>query len=313
MAINQNQAYYDLCNLNSALSQQLIKNGFPNSIHYLKDIASVKVGMFKYKNIEKIPNLTSEILETIVLFNNFLCFYNQPGLGLVLCRYIITSPFNEYLRPESVNLIAINGTTIATNVPYKDIILVRDNSLDIIPFICMIEYIRKIEQCDTSVFKVLNVAALPLVLAGNKKISKQLNEMAKKIIGGDSFIAGDDTLLDNLKAFDIDLKINPLDIYELKTKYKNECVASLGIYTIEQKKERKIVSEVSSQNEYTDSIYEDMRTQRQFFVDKLNKMYGLDIELIETKRVIAERHIQDTVEMMSGQEEKKDDTKNEKD
>lgn len=312
MAINQNQAYYDLCNLNSTLSQQLIKNGFPNSIHYLKDIASVKVGMFKYENIEKIPNLTSEILESIVLFNNFLCFYKHPALGLILCRYIVCSPFNEYLRPNAVNLVAINGSTLATNVPYKDIILVKDNSLDIIPFITMVEYIRKIEQCDTSVFKVLNVAALPLVLAGNKKISTQLNNMAKKIIGGDSFIAGDDTLLDNLKAFDIDLKINPLDIYELKTKYKNECVASLGIYTIEQKKERKIVSEVSSQNEYTDSIYEDMRTQRQRFVDKLNEMYGLDIKLIETKRVIAERHIKDTVEMM-GQEDTKDDSANEKD
>ena len=222
----------------------------------------------------------------------------------------ICSPFNYYLKPSRVNLLAINGETIATNVPYEDIILVKDNSLDIIPFITMVEYIRKIEQCDTSVFKVLNVAALPLVLAGNKKLANHLNVVAKKIIGGDSFIAGDDTLLDNLKAFDIDLKINPLDIYELKTKYKNECVASLGIYTIEQKKERKIVSEVSSQNEYTDSIYEDMRTQRQYFVDKLNEMYGLDIELIETKRVIAERHIKDTIEM-SGMEEGKDDTTNE--
>ena len=310
MSINQNQAYYDLVNLNSTLSQQLIKNGFPNSIHYLKDIASVKVGMFKYENIEKIPNLTSEILESIILFNNFLCFYDSPHVGKILCRYIISSPFNEYLRPKTVNLMAINGETIATNVPYDDIILVKDNALDIIPFITMVEYIRKIEQCDTSVFKVLNVAALPLVLAGNKKISSQLNAMAKKIIGGEAFIAGDDTLLENLKGFDIDLKINPLDIYELKTKYKNECVASLGIYTIEQKKERKIVSEVSSQNEYTDSIYEDMRTQRQRFVDLLNEKYGLDIKLIETKRVIAERHIKDTVEMM-GMEEKQHDSTNE--
>ena len=88
--INQNQEYYDLLNLNSALSQALIKEGFPNSIHYLKDIASVKVGMFKYKNIEKIPDLTSEILESIILFNNFLCFYNSKPLGgVILCRYVV--------------------------------------------------------------------------------------------------------------------------------------------------------------------------------------------------------------------------------
>lgn len=298
---NTNQEYYDLCNLNSYLSKQLIKNGFPNSIHYLKDIASVKVGMFKYKGIEKITNLTSEILETAILFNNFLCFYDVPGVGLSLCRYIVNSQFNEYLKPNYVDLLALNGESLAINVPYKDIILVKDNSLDIIPFITMIEYIRKIEMCDTSVFKVLNVAALPLVLAGNKKIAKQLEALAKKIVGGDSFVAGDDTLMDALKAFDIDLKINPLDIYELKTKYKNECISSIGIYTIEQKKERKIVSEVSSQNEYTDSIYEDERSQRERMVRELNERYGtkynFNIELVETKRTIAERHINDTIKM----------------
>lgn len=304
--MNQNQLYYDFMNLNDALSRALIKDGFPNSIHYLKDIASVKVGMFKYKNIEKIPNLTSEIVETIMLFNNFLCFYDVPGVGKLLCRYVIAGELNEYLKPTFVNLLDIHGTTVATGVPYKDLILVRDNSLDIIPFICMVEYIRKIDLCDTSVFKALNVATLPLVITGSKKNVNQANVIAKKLGAPNAFVIGDDSLIDAIKTFDIDIRINPLDIYELKTKYKNECVASLGIYTIEQKKERKIVSEVSSQNEYTDSIYEDMRNQRQSFVDKLNEMYGLDIELIETKRVIAERHIKDTVDMMGM--EKKDDT-----
>lgn len=295
--INQAQEYYAFMNLNDVLNQKLIKEGFLNSIHYLKDIASVKVGMFKYKNIEKIPNMTSEILETIILFNNFLCFYNHPLLGMILCRYRTVSPLNYYLKPDYVDLLAINGETIKTNVPYKDIILVKDNSLDIIPFIPMVEYIRKIEQCDTAVFKALNVSCLPLVISGNKKIAKQATEVAKKLGSTEAFILGDDTMLDVVKAFDIDVKVNPLDIYELKTKYKNECVASLGIYTVEQKKERKIVSEVNSQNEYTDSIYMDAKTVRQQMVDMLNKITGYNIELIETKRVIAEQHISDAVEM----------------
>ena len=297
--MSQEWQYYDFMNLNSALSQRLHKEGFLNSIHYLKDIASVKVGMFRYNGIEQIPNLTSEIFETIVLFNNFLCFYDVPGLGVTLCRYVSNNVFNEYIRPVTVNLIALNGTTLATDVPYEDIVLVRDNSLDIIPFIPMVEYIRKIEQCDIAVFRALTVSTLPLVLVGNKKLATQLNTIAKKIGSPDAFIAGSDEILDNVKAFDIDVKINPLDIYELKTKYKNECVASIGIYTVEQKKERKIVNEVNSQNEYTDSIYEDCRNQRIATFEKLKEKYGIDIEVIETKRVIAEQHIQDTIDMMS--------------
>ena len=308
--INQNQEYYQLVNLNDTLSQALLKNGVPQGIHYLKDIASVKVSMFKYKGIEAIPNLTSEILETIILFNNFLCFYNHPALGIILCRWITTAPFNEYLRPKFVNLLAINGTSIATNVPYDDIILVRDNSMDIIPFITMIEYIRKIEKCDTAVFKALNVATLPLLVAGTKKLANQLNVIAKKLDAPEAFIVGDDQLLDQIKAFDIDVKVNPLDIYELKTKYKNECIASLGIYTVEQKKERKIVSEVSSQNEYTDSIYMDMRNIRKKFVEDLNSKFGLSIELVETKREIAEQHIKDAAEMQPAQGGTENDTPN---
>ena len=242
--------------------------------------------------------MTSEILETIILFNNFLCMYKHPQLGLILCRFRVSGELNEYLKPNYVDLLTIHGDTIATHVPYEDIILVRDNSLDIIPFLPMVEYIRKMEYCDTAVFKALNVACLPLVIAGNKKLATQYNAIAKKLGSPEAFIAGDDTLIDNVKAFDIDIKVNPLDIYELKTKYKNECVSSLGIYTIEQKKERKIVNEVNSQNEYTDSIYMDAKSVRQQMVDMLNKLdNSLQIELIETKRTIAEQHIKDAVEM----------------
>ena len=284
--------YYDFMNLNSALSQALIKQGYIGALHDVKDIASVKVSQFKYKNIEKIPDLTSEILEMALLFNFQLCFYNSPALGWVLCRYVMNSEFNPYLKPVTVNLLTFKGDTIATSVPYKDIILVRDNSMDIIPWICLVEYIQKIEKIDTSLFKVLNIASLPLALVGNKKIAKQLQETAKKLGSTDAFIVGDDTIMDNLKGFNIDVPINPLDIYELKTKYKNECLASIGIYSVEQKKERKIVNEVRSQNDYTDRIYMDMKTQRQAFVEALNKADpSLGIELIETKDIITEESI----------------------
>ena len=73
--------YYDFMNLNHAVSRALIDGKLPYEIHYIKDIMSTKVGMFKYKNIERIPNLTSQILEMALLFSNFLCFYQHPALG----------------------------------------------------------------------------------------------------------------------------------------------------------------------------------------------------------------------------------------
>ena len=289
--------YYDFMNLNSALSQALIKQNYIGALHYVKDIASVKVSEFKYKNIERIPGLTSEIVETIMMFNFQLCFYNSPAIGWILARYVMNSDFNVYLKPKTVNILSLKGDTIETSVPYEDIILVRDNSMDIIPFICMVEYIQKIEKVDTAVFKILDVAALPVGIIGNKKTANQMNAIAKKLGGAEAFIAADDTLMDTVKSFDINVRINPNDVYELKNKFKNECLASIGVYSIEQKKERKLVDEIRSQNDYTERIYMDMRTQRQQFVDALNKADpSLEIELIEVRDLMRDIAIEEVKE-----------------
>lgn len=276
--------YYDFMNPNQALSRALIKEGLMFELHYIKDIGSTKISMFRYKNIEKIKDLTSEIVETALMFHWNLCFYSSIPLGgWVLCKYTPSSLLNMYMKPTTVDLMYLNGDGLANDVPYEDIIIVRDNALNIIPFIPMVEYIRKMQSIDNSVFKILNVAALPLAFVGNKKAANSMKLIAKKIVDGEPIVVGDDSMMDALKAFDMDVKVNPLDIYELKTKYKNECLSSIGIYTVEEKKERKIVSEVASQNDFTDHVYQDMKVQRQSFIDELNKRDpSLNIELVET-------------------------------
>lgn len=286
------QWYYDFMNMNSALSQALIKNGYISSLHYVKDFASLSVSAFKYKNIERLPNLTSEILECAIMFNYCLCFYKSESLGWILCRYIYSGQYNEYLRPVKVNLIALNGKSIATDVPYEDIILVKDNSMDVIPFVCMMEYVQKIDMIDTYTLRMCNVASLPIAITGNKRATNNANQTAKKLFGRDAFIIGDDTITDTVKSFNIDLPVNPLDLYELKTKYRNELLASIGIYSVEEKKERKIVSEVASQNNYVDGIYQDKINQRKRMIDELNaKDSSLGIELIESRQEIIDTSI----------------------
>ena len=64
--------YYDFMNLNHAVSRALIDGKLPYEIHYIKDIMSTKVSMFKYEHIERIPKLTSQILELALMFSNFI-------------------------------------------------------------------------------------------------------------------------------------------------------------------------------------------------------------------------------------------------
>lgn len=286
--------YYDFMNLNHAVSKALVDGKLPYEIHYVKDIMSTSISMFKYENIERIPNLTSQILEIAIMFSNFLCTYKHPALGWVLCRYVCNSVFNEYLRPKTVNLIALNGQSLATDVPYSDIVLFRDNSMDIIPFICINEYIAKIHRVEQTVFKTLAIASLPIAIVANKKMANQLKQVAKNLGNSDPFITGDDSLLDIVKGFNIDVPVSPLDIYELKQKYRNECLSSMGIYSVEEKRERIVTQELVNQNDYTDFVYQDKKMERQRWVDEMNKRDpSLQLKLIEEYEVNVKENIRD--------------------
>ena len=293
--------YYAFTNPNSALMMALHERNLPFGIRYLKDILSVKISMFRYKDIEqKIKGLTSEILETALCFNCMLCFYDS-GAGLGLFRYVPSALFSQYMKPTHVNLFALNGDSIATNVPYEDIVVVRDNSADIIPFIPMVEYIMQVQRIDSTIFKVLNTLSLPIVIAGNKKLTNQLKETAKKLGSTDPYIVGDDNLIDSVKAFNIDMPINPADVYLLKTKYRNELLSSIGIYSVEEKRERKIVSEVASQNDYTDHIYMDMLSQRRRMVRELKQKFGLEVEIQESYKETVKETIAEAMAMARAQ------------
>lgn len=292
--------YYDFMNPNSALAMALHKQDLIFGVRYLKDILSTKISMFRYKGIEKIKGLTSEILETALVFNWFLCFYDS-GAGFGLFRFVPSSMFSKYMKPITVNIIAFNGESIATDVPYEDIIPVRDNSCGIAPFIPMVEYIRQIQRIDDTIFKILNTLSLPIVIAGSKKLTNQLRETAKKLGSSDPYIVGDDQLVDSVKAFNIDMPINPADVYLLKTKYKNELLTSIGIYSVEEKRERKIVSEVASQNDFTDHIYMDMLSQRREFISQLDK-HGIHVELVESYKETVKETVREAFMMAQAQQ-----------
>lgn len=280
--------YFDWINPTSALKQALLKNeAVPFELHYVKDIMSTKLSLFQYKYIERIPDLDSKTLEMALMFSNFLCFYKDAALGWGLYRYVVDSDLDRYLRPITVTINTLKGVTVATGVPFKDIILARDNEFDIPPFLCIFEYLCKMQHIDSNLFKNLDIGCMPLVLAGSKKLVNQYNSLIKKITGGEMLIAADDSLVDAIKGFKIDMPFNPVDIYTLKKEYRNECLTSIGIYSVEDKRERVLKGEQISRNRYVDNVYTDMKLQRKEFIDKLNKAdSSLGIELIEASNII---------------------------
>lgn len=278
-----NMEIYNFYNLNSALDMAKTKGFNIYELRYIKDFVGVKIGMFTYENL---PNeLTSEIIESAITFNNKLCFYKSPALDeLILCRYIPNGEFNYYWKPKTVKLLSLNGYTIAENVDYNNIILVRDNILDITPFLTLCEYISKMQNVELTLTKMIEVLKLPLVFKGDKNSVTSFNKLIEDTLKFKPFAIADKSLTqDGYETFDINFPSSLEEVFSIYKNYRNMTLQSYGIYGIEtQKRERLLVSEVESQNDYIDFIYQDMKTQRENFVKEVNSKYGYNIKLVET-------------------------------
>lgn len=272
----------EYCNYNQ-LAYYLDKQGISNNtafIRWLKDIINVKLGLFMYDNL---PNgLDSQIIENALLFNNFLCFYNDVNLGgLILCRYVCDSAYNMYWLPKRVNLLTLSGVTIKNNVPYEDIIPCRDNALDIIPFITLNGWVDKIIEIEKTIDSNIRIARFPLILKGTKQESAQLKQLIKKMYQCESIVIASSDIANRLESNDIKLSITIDTLYNLLSNYKNQALASIGIYGIVNKKERLVTEEMNSQQEYIDFVYQEMVEQRNDFINKINSKWGYNIKLKE--------------------------------
>lgn len=290
MKPTNNMEYYNFMNLQQYLDQCKVK-GIVRNFRYLKDYVNTKISMFKYKNLPE--GITSRIIETALCFNNFLCFYkNTLFPNGVVARYLPSGDLDEYWRPKKVDIITLTGVPVAYGVPFSDIVPMIDNSMNIIPFVTITEYIEKIAYTETTLMKNVRQARIPAFFSGTKEQVASFNKIIQKTDDEDAFAIADPKATEAMSQYDIKFSIQPKDMIEIMKNYQNWCIQSFGMYAgSSQKAERMLVSEVQSQTDYSDTIYQDEKDCRTEFIEAINKKFGLKIELVESYREYMEDHI----------------------
>lgn len=247
---------------------------------WVKDIMGIATSMFQYKNLPY--KLTSQILEEALLFRNYLCFYKSQTIDeVVLCTYRYGGQYDLYWKPVKVDLFTLSGQPLATNVPYEDIVLIRDNTLDIIPFITMESWINKIIEMEKTLGILVKLIRFPTVLTGDKTEVAMLKQMLKKNIDCEGFVIGSKVSGNRLQQNDIKLPCDVDDMFNLIDKYKNLALGSIGVYGVEEKRERVVTEEITARNDMVDFVYTQRVEERKKAINECNKRWGLNIELLE--------------------------------
>lgn len=272
--------YYDWNNLEHYLS----KKGIAYDIswyRWVKDIINTKITMFSYENVEKY-GLTSEIIEKALMFNNFLCYADVPGIGFGMYRWRRGSEFNMYWKPVTVELLTFSGRTVATDFPYENIVLCRDNPMDIIPFITLNSYIEEILEKEKTLDNIFTWLSLPVMLSGDKEQVAAFKQIANKAKMRDPFAFTGKKFSEHLETFDIKLPVELIEVYDIMKKYKGMALASMGIYEVDEKRERIVTSEIQAQNDYVDFVYTGMYNERKRAIEECNRKFGTQIRLLES-------------------------------
>ncbi len=280
MKNNVSQQYYDYNNL----AQYLRRSGFEEMaddwIRWLQSIVGTKLGMFRYEGLPE--DMLSEDVEKALMFNAHLCWYDSPLVGFGLYMYKPSLQSNKYWHPSKVDLITLRGTPIDTNLDFADIVLMKDNMMDIIPYITLSGWLNKILQVEKTLDMTLLWGRMPFVLSGSKEQVNQYKQLIKKAYNFEPFAIGEKGLADSVQQFDIHLPLDPLNLFDLMTKYMDRTVESMGIYSADKKAERLITAEVNAQNDYVDFVYQGMYNQRKDSIAKANSKFGKSLTLIET-------------------------------
>lgn len=307
-----NEAYYDFMNLSNYIDKKKLQ-GY--SLRYLKEFVDIGTSMFVEENLPK--NITSEIIENALMFRNRLCWYQNDGFGEepILCQYVSEGNFDIYCKPKYVTIMSLMGVTLALNVKYEDIILVRDNVLDIPPFLILDDIINRIKHIEDTLDVNMQLLRMPMIFSCDKKSVTQYKQLFKAIENCEPFVlANNDFAKDSTNSIPINLPVLPKDIYEIYDKYRNLGKESIGISATIEKASRVQAAEVEAQNDYVNFVYEERRKQRELWINEYNKRYNANIKLVESydnfKRQDAELQAQKQIIINEGTEESGDNNAN---
>lgn len=249
------------------------------SYHFYVDrLTELSVSMFEWNNLP--DSCDQRYIETRLFRNGSIVFFEDEVMGLLSLDCIPQGRLDAYGYPldfraysgynnYSKKLDQSNGAIVFNNY-------MRTNSLQ-----GALYYAKRLWQLDRIIDMNANAQKTPIMLQCGEKERLTLLNLYKEYDGNAPVIYGQKSIdMGQFTVLKTDAPYNADKLYELKTSIWNEALTFLGIANINvQKKERLITDEVTrNQGGTIASRYSRLEMRRQG-VDKVNKMFGTNIEV----------------------------------
>lgn len=246
--------------------------------YYIDRLTELSISMFDYKNL---PDTVDSRYIELALFQNACAVYFNDEIVGDLCLDCITSGnFDVYGNPVRRRAYS-RYNNYQKELTQKDSVIIWNNLMRTNSMTVVYMFALRLYNLDRIIDVNTNAQKTPVLIQGTEQQRLTLMNLYKQYDGNEPFIFGDKNLdLNSISVLKTDAPYISDKIYELKSNIWNEALTVLGISNVNtHKKERMITDEVTRTQGGTIASRYSRLEARQTAIDKINKMFGTDIEV----------------------------------
>lgn len=247
-------------------------------LQYLNRLTELSISMFEWKNLPE--TVDPRYIELRLFESGRVVFFRDDTIGELCLDCVPQDRLDVYGNPvlrrayskyNSYNLLLKESNSV----------IIWNNYLHTNSILDVKMFARRLYNLDRIIDVNANAQKTPVLVQADEKQRLTMLNVYKEYEGNSPVIFGDKNLdINGLKVFNTNAPFVADKIYQLKTQIWNEALTYLGISNINiQKKERLITDEVTrNQGGTIASRYSRLESRREA-VEKINKMFGLNIEV----------------------------------
>jgi hypothetical protein len=247
-------------------------------MQYLNRLTELSVSMFEWKNLP--PTVDARYLELHLFETGSMVYFNDEVIGNLCLDCLPSGRLDVYGNP--VLRRAYSGyNNYQKLLKESNSVIIWNNYLHTNSVLDVKMFAKRLYNLDRIIDVNANAQKTPILIQGTEQQRLTLKNLYKEFDGNSPFIFGDKNLdLNSLKCLQTGAPYVCDKLYNLKQMYWNEALTYLGINnTGAQKRERMLAIESSqAQGGTISSRYSRLQSRREA-VEKINAMFGTNIEV----------------------------------
>lgn len=247
-------------------------------MQYLNRLTELSVSMFEWKNLP--PTVDARYLELHLFETGSMVYFNDEVIGNLCLDCLPSGGLDVYGNPVLRHAYSVYNN-YQKLLKESNSVIIWNNYLHTNSILEVKMFARRLYNLDRIIDVNANAQKTPVLIQGTEQQRLALKNLYKEFDGNSPFIFGDKNLdLNSLKCLQTGAPYVCDKLYNLKQMYWNEALTYLGINnTGAQKRERMLSIESSqAQGGTISSRYSRLQSRREA-VEKINAMFGTNIEV----------------------------------